>query len=75
MTIELKQITGKPVHLKIRKEEKPHACTVKNIESSGLWVSGPTVLQSVIQTGMKTAERDLVVFFPLHEIEWIVAAG
>jgi hypothetical protein len=74
MTIELKQIIGKPAHIKIRDDPPPHACTVRNVEPSGLWVSGPTVLQNVIQSGIKTAERDLVVFFPLQEIEWIVAA-
>ena len=74
MTIELKQIIGKPIHLKVHEVPTPYACTVRNAEPSGLWVSGPTVLQDVIQSGIKTAERDLVVFFPLHEIEWIVAA-
>jgi hypothetical protein len=74
VTIELKLTIGKPVHLKVRNDKMPHACTVRNVEPSGLWVSGPTVLQNVVQSGVKTAERDLVVFFPLQEIEWVVAA-
>ena len=70
----LKHLVGKPVHIKVASLAKPFAAQVSSIEESGLWIVGSPILQAVVQAGAGTAEWEPVVFVPLHNVEWIVAA-
>jgi hypothetical protein len=70
----LKLLTGKSVHIKLRSVPKPLACTISSVEDAGLWISGTPVLEFVVQAGAKTAEREPVTFVPIHNVEWVVAA-
>jgi hypothetical protein len=71
---DLKHLVGKPVHIKLRSITKVMACTVSSVEDSGLWISGSPILEVVVQAGAQTAAQNPVIYVPLHNVEWIVAA-
>jgi hypothetical protein len=71
---DLKHLVGKPIHIKLASVSKPLACTVSGVESAGLWIIGTPILEVVVHAGAVSAERDPVIFVPLHNIEWLVAA-
>jgi hypothetical protein len=69
----LKYLAGKSVHVKLSIADKPISCTVSSVEEAGVWLTGTPLLEIIIQSGVKTTERNLVVFVPMQQVEWILA--
>jgi len=59
-------LSTKSVMVKFR-DQKPMVATVKNVEQSGIWLSGPALsnLGADIQNGS--------FFFPWASVDWIAA--
>jgi len=74
MANNLKHLVGKSIHIKLSIAERPITCTVSSVEEAGVWLIGTPLLEIIIQTGVNTAEKNLVVFVPMHKVEWILAA-
>jgi hypothetical protein len=75
--MELSKLTGKPISLKLKSQEKALNCTVKYVvESRGFWVTGAPILQHVVKAGGGAPPmREPMTFVFFESIEWLAAAS
>ena len=71
---DLEHMQNKQISLKLTNQPKALGCTVKNAESSGLWLSGSPILQHVVQSGAVASASQLVVFVPYTSVDWFAMA-
>jgi hypothetical protein len=77
MANDLQHMLSKSIHLKLGSMDKPVACTVRNVESGGLWISGSPILEAVVHAGAARGDpmKDPVIFVPFRNVDWFVMAG
>jgi len=74
MANDLKHILGKQIQIKLTSAQKALACTVKNVEDNGLWISGSPLSQMAVQTGFAAIPQQIVIFVPFSSVDWFAMA-